>query len=314
MSSYQIKFDQNAYLTDQKLQIGNSFICLKDGVLEFNELDFTDFLYFHICKDEIYLQLHLRSEEQTNFKHQIKYLTLGNEDTPFNEIVGVRFVNCTIDNFCVAHNSCLKTIQFISSTVNGEFSFQDKKDVEVLFDRVVFDKYAQFQRSEFKKLEIKTSTFKEVVNFEGCTFENITLEYATFFNYVNFSGVTIKSSLDLTKTFFKETPNFLSIKNGDEQDLRHHNLANRETARIIKHSFEKQNNIIEANKFYALEMEKMEEELSNKASSNLADWIVFKFHKISSNHSQDWLLALLWMFNLTLAYSMFKQEEVMGGH
>ena len=46
-------------------------------------------------------------------------------------------------------------------------------------------------------------------------------------------------------TFFRKEVNFLLM------DIK---IDDRETARIIKHSFEQQNNIIEANKFYALEM------------------------------------------------------------
>ncbi|RXJ79099.1 hypothetical protein CRU95_15255, partial [Arcobacter sp. F2176] len=80
-------------------------------------------------------------------------------------------------------------------------------------------------------------------------------------------------------------------------------VKNRETARIIKDSFEQQNNIIEANKFYALEMKEREKELEfNKESF---EWLVFKIHAWSSNHSQDWVLALYWILTLGFAFSLF---------
>ncbi|MDN5047085.1 hypothetical protein O8C97_04440 [Aliarcobacter butzleri] len=95
--------------------------------------------------------------------------------------------------------------------------------------------------------------------------------------------------LDLSNTSLPSNINFLNAEL---------EVENRETARIIKDSFEKQNNIIEANKFYALEMEKREKELEEdiKEGKNFFEWLVFKIHGLSSNHSQDWLLALFWIF------------------
>ena len=51
-------------------------------------------------------------------------------------------------------------------------------------------------------------------------------------------------------------------------------------------------------------MQKREEEVSKE--KNWLDLIVFKFHKISSNHSQDWLLSLFWIISLTFITSFIK--------
>ncbi|WP_228289361.1 hypothetical protein [Poseidonibacter lekithochrous] len=81
-------------------------------------------------------------------------------------------------------------------------------------------------------------------------------------------------------------------------------VKNRETARIIKNSFEQQNNIIEANKYYALEMKEREKELNQdrKEGKNLLEWLVFKVHGLASNHSQDWLLSLFWILSFSFGY------------
>jgi hypothetical protein len=133
--------------------------------------------------------------------------------------------------------------------------------------------------------------FNSVVDFTKTHFDEISLKATIFQKLVLFNEVLFKGSLNLSSTIFKDEVNFLGIKNKNGKNLETDNIKNRETARIIKHSFEKLDNIIEANKFYALEMQKREEELSKE--KNWSDLIVFKFHKISSNHSQDWLLALL---------------------
>lgn len=67
-------------------------------------------------------------------------------------------------------------------------------------------------------------------------------------------------------------------------------IKNREIVRIIKNIYESQNNIIEVNKFYALEMKEREKELN--PFKEPFEWLVFKIHGLASNHSQDWILSL----------------------
>lgn len=233
---------------------------------------------------------------------------------------GLTFNCCSFENGLILKNMIFKKgsklrIQNCSCCDKATSDSEEKcpKIVKANFENTTFEDLADFYNSTFEGVvSFEKTNFQDIAVFSEATFkEDIDFKYTTFNKLAQFKNTRFNKSLSLENTIIKEEINFLGVINSINNIL---NVANRETARIIKHSFEKQNNIIEANKFYALEMEKMEEELSNKKSSNIADWIVFKFHKISSNHSQDWLLALLWMFNLTLAYSMFKQEEVMGSH
>jgi len=71
----------------------------------------------------------------------------------------------------------------------------------------------------------------------------------------------------------------------------------------IKNFFDSSNNIIEANRFYKLEMQAKEEELNKNHKSNFLEWLIFKTHDISSNHSQRWFLSLFWIVILTFIYS-----------
>ncbi|MDN5103796.1 hypothetical protein O8C79_00600 [Aliarcobacter butzleri] len=116
----------------------------------------------------------------------------------------------------------------------------------------------------------------------------------TFLDRLDFIDVEIKNKIDLKNSFIPTNSSFFGLKSS-KGIL---DVANRETARKIKDSFEKQNNIIEANKFYALEMKEREDELERniKEGKNFFEWIVFKIHGLSSNHSQDWALALFWIF------------------
>jgi len=55
-------------------------------------------------------------------------------------------------------------------------------------------------------------------------------------------------------------------------------------------------------------MKERENELKEdlKEGKNIFEWLVFKVHGISSNHSQDWLLVLFWIISLTFLTSFMK--------
>ncbi len=61
--------------------------------------------------------------------------------------------------------------------------------------------------------------------------------------------------------------------------------------------------------FYALEMKEREKELNPK--KDFFEWLVFKFHGLSSNHSQDWTLVLFWIININFFYSYLNIETNM---
>ena len=125
----------------------------------------------------------------------------------------------------------------------------------------------------------------------------------------NFSEDELEKNKEILNNLKSEkiqVENFLKTKTINNENLKPENIANRETARIIKDSFEQQNNIIEANKFYALEMKEREKELDSK--KDFFEWLVFKFHGLSSNHSQDWTLVLFWIININFFYSYLNIE------
>ncbi|MBY0540100.1 MAG: pentapeptide repeat-containing protein [Campylobacterales bacterium] len=169
-----------------------------------------------------------------------------------------------------------KDIYFSSMKVNGRFELNN----------CTFDNNVYFGFLKFNDNAVFTKTvFKENINFEYTTFEKLAI----------FKNSNFEKELNLEDAIFKDKTKFLKVEA---------NVANRETARIIKDSFEQQNNIIEANKFYALEMKERENELSPK--KDFFEWIVFKIHGLVSNHSQDWLLVLFWIISLTFITSFIK--------
>ncbi|MFA6739987.1 MAG: hypothetical protein WCR78_00735 [Arcobacteraceae bacterium] len=169
---------------------------------------------------------------------------------------------------------------------------EDVEAKEVIHkEQFMFQNNLVLKNIKFVNIEFKgTSSFMKNKFKKELTFQNM-----RFDDYALFNNSEIED-LFFRNTFFRKESNFLDIKLSK--------VGDRETARIIKDSFEKQNNIIESNKFYALEMKEREDELSPK--KDFFEWIVFKTHGLVSNHSQDWVLVLFWIISLTFITSFIK--------
>ncbi|RXJ99153.1 hypothetical protein CRU98_07255 [Arcobacter sp. CECT 8986] len=236
------------------------------------------------------------------------------------------FYDCTIDDeFKIEKSRNSFAINFISCDFLSSFLLDDL-DIRVLrIDNNRFFNSCYITLCNINTSTIFKSIFKGVfscsfnkfinnINLIDIEFENNVSFLSTEFNFYlkplscNFNKVvsfkdSILKGIDLEKSNLLGKSNFNNIRNLSEENISEKEVLNRETARIIKDSFEQQNNIIEANKYYAIEMKKREEELTKdlKEGKNFFEWLVFKVHGISSNHSQDWLLALFWIMSFTFS-------------
>ncbi|AXX91461.1 hypothetical protein CPU12_09625 [Malaciobacter molluscorum LMG 25693] len=205
------------------------------------------------------------------------------------------FKNCIFEN----------NIRLFNELIEYELIFENCIFLEeVNLEKSIFEKHCGFSNSIFfNGINLKDTSFDSRVSFR-----NITLNTKNEFNleetYINNKVEFIRiCSKDLVQGEYLDYNSFYkSIE--EKKEEKYLNVKNRETARIIKDSFEQQNNIIEANKYYALEMKKREEEELTKdlkEGKNFFEWLVFKVHGISSNHSQDWLLALFWIISFSFS-------------
>ncbi len=171
--------------------------------------------------------------------------------------------------------------------------FHENVDIQTIIhqEQFIFQKNSVLKEINFFNIEFKSICFFVENNIDKLTFYGVRFDDNAIFSDSKIEDLSFRN------TFFRKETNFLDIKLSK--------VRSRETARIIKDSFEQQNNIIEANKFYALEMKEREKELERdlKEDKNIFEWLVFKVHGLSSNHSQDWLLALFWIVIFTMNYS-----------
>ncbi len=224
-----------------------------------------------------------------------------------SEIEEIVFKNCILNALKINKdkNSKIKKATMSKSIAKGKFEIL-KKNMECLnLTGSTFEDFVDFTGTTFKNtVSFKNTIFEAGAAFVKCKFKGKTnFRYTSFEEKTFFNEAECSQEINLeTATFYKDV-DFLKIKT---------EVANRETARKIKNSFEKQNNIIEANKFYELEMKKREDELDNEIKEKrdlktFTDYIIFKLHGISSNHSQDPVLPIIWIFSISFFYLTYIQ-------
>lgn len=167
-----------------------------------------------------------------------------------------------------------------------------------------FEKNADFYLSHFKSGIKKDNTTSEInfkaLNFRGLALfgdtifdKKFNLQYVTVEGYSHFRKAEFEEGLDLDYVNIQNEMNFFGVKKLDSNISKDN--TSQETYRIIKHNFEKLGNKIEANKYHALELEQRKKVLENEPSKNWKEYLVFKIHELSSEHSTNWLLSLSWI-------------------
>lgn len=252
-----------------------------------------DFLYIESDVPIIHISNNKKEINKLTIKHNtLKSLTIH------NTIIKKDFL-LNQEQYKKRDDFKLDLLNLKESTFEGKVKIQFYEIIEASFYNTKFKDLADFYQTVFHKVDFERTDFLNISVFSESHFKcDVAFNYVKFWGKAIFRDTIIEGSLNLRDSIFNDEANFLNItkekvdKDKEPIDI---NVANRETARVIKNFYDNSNNIIESNRFYKLEMIEREKELKKDIKSNLWDWLVFKFHEISSNHSQDWLLALFWI-------------------
>lgn len=211
--------------------------------------------------------------------------------------------NCAFKDRFILNQYNIESVSIVSSVFEKKFEFKENTTTSLIIENSNFTELAEFFGTSFIKFYIYKSIFTDYIGFEHCTFgkEDVDdigvaeFKYSTFLNFVNFRNTKFLSGLDLENINFKESPNFLK----SEIDL---DKTNRETFRIIKYSFDKIGNHVEANRFFAFEMQKYKEELSSNSWLEQKKLVLWFNDKIS-NFGQDFYRPLSMLLVSIIAFS-----------
>lgn len=233
----------------------------------------------------------------------IKNKLFINDGEDKNKLTEFHISKCTFSDNLILNNYSIKKFICSDSYLHGKFEFK-YNDVDYFeINNTNFSKLVDYYKSSFIKFKIVKSIFDDFTSFEECTFGlrieeknpayKAIFRYATMLSFVNFRKSIFNCGLDLEHINLKESPNFLhsgiSIYN-----------TNRETFRIIKNSFDKAGNYIEANNFYKCEMLKYKEEL--KRNKNYSHLVLLKLYEISSDYGQSYIRPVFLIFISSIIY------------
>ena len=252
---------------------------------------------------------------------EFKECTFSNEfDFRFlQKAKSISFYDCIFDDIVCSNYSFDYDFVINKSWVksNADFSntsFKQKFDVshtrfkgKTKFRNINFLNFSLFNFSRFyKKVDFSFSIFENNVSFiESEFYKKSVFLLAVFNKNVSFNNSKFET-LDLARTSFLGFVDFVGITNIQNERFSRFNISNRDTARNLKHQLEKIGNHIDSNLFYKIEMDFRKKELAGK---NFFEHIVFLFHSMSSNYSQNWILALFWIFIIGMFASYLKIED-----
>lgn len=231
--------------------------------------------------------------ENCNFESSFKLNGFDNEHLKRLELHGCNFAGDWLE---------IANLEVLDTEFNSKFELKNRVIKNLKFSNSNVEGIFDAFRSEIEKAYFYKSIFEDFAGFEKVHFgvqnnysENYIAKfiYTTFMSFSNFRETVFYSGLDLERVNLKENPNFLKA------DISQKN-TNRESFRIIKHSFDSVGNYIEANRFFIYEMKKYRSDLKFfehpfKKFIICANWLISDFG-LSYIRPLIILLISLWLF------------------
>jgi len=218
------------------------------------------------------------------------------------------------------HSTFQNEVEFLNTIFQDEVSFY----YSVFQGKVLFKDSSneKFEKNCFNFYYTKFSN-NSYLDFRDCDIKSIIIEnLQNYSNFVKFTNIKILENLilknsNLTKIEFHNL-NLTKCKTAIENVsfIGHSGftifnnvkwgkniIGNRDTFRQLKYVNDQQGNIIEANKFYSIEMKKYKEDLKKEnCKTHWQDKIIFCINEKVSNFSQSWLRPLICFFIIGLFF------------
>lgn len=236
---------------------------------------------------------------KTEFKGTLFYISSGRclpDDKKNLDLL--KIFDSKFNSRFVFNNFKVESVVIHNTIFEDKFEFKNNQINNLHLDNVDFLKLADFYQGFLKNPSFKRLKFYDLVVFENCVFDSeknapVQFIYTSFFDYSNFRFTSFLNGLDFEKANFNKEANFLKSEVNPKN-------TNKETFRIIKHNLDKSGNQIEANKYFALEMEAYKRELK-EFNGKKQEKFLLAFNNFVSGHGQDFIKAgKLWLFLVAL--------------
>lgn len=310
--------EQYSHLISKKdnLEDRKEFIIKQDLKVTYKNIIFDEEQYFHEVLEEL--------------KSSIKELEIINCVFAKDVFINKEFANLSLKNCCFEgkfyinnqYNNPDKVVKIDSLDIqdtkfHANFKLHNSEVKHFVLKDTDFEKNADFFKTKFLTTEdivFHTINFRALALFGETVFsEYLIFKYVTFQGYSHFREAVFKKGLNLEYANIEKEMNFFGIKELDKRKSIEN--TNQETYRIVKYQLQKVGNIIDSNKYHALELEKKRKKVCDKSCKDkkfLADCIVLNIHKISSNYSTNWILSLFWIFVVGLIFNLYLTNELLS--
>jgi len=247
-----------------------------------------------------------------------------------NLLKNSKLISCTFkDKLSVSRGDCsvFETVSFENSVFKDKAYFKGATLTECNFTRTEFHQKADFRYATLENNTFDFTEFQKQGAFYGATFNdepifhNLILKDTSHLYFENLNPQNTELSIEnfsLTNTvingrvdFSEDTIKCIDLKGssiiGSLTRINFHpKCANYQTATLLKNEELKQNNLIKALKYKAIEKDLYMTESFDKIS--LGDKIIFVTSKLANNHGQDWILAFgftLWGWIYSMGMDFF---------
>jgi len=206
------------------------------------------------------------------------------------------------DRFCL-NNYKINELIFEKSRFKAKVELKNNEISSAKIEDCNFFQLFDCYRSKFGSFNIDKCIFEGIAVLDGCSFGDMrkrasaptSFSHSTFNEAINFRKAKFFSGLDISTINFNKFPNFFDAEVKPEN-------TNRETFRIIKHSFDNVGNFIEGNRFFAKEMKKYRKDLQKNGT--LQEKLIFLFNHRISDFGQNYIWPLGWLALSLLLYSL----------
>ncbi|TCK61560.1 hypothetical protein [Seleniivibrio woodruffii] len=223
--------------------------------------------------------------------------------------IKTNFTNCSFNN-SFSHDDELNNmnLSFINCTFNGDFKLEHIKSLSLYFQKcrfknefIIFDCSIEHFTLLDSNFNLSAKISQSSLGVNECIPRIIN---SIFTGILSFELSKFPYGLHFDSNITHEPPNFRGI---DISSSSAKKVTSRETYRIIKFNLDSVGNIVEANKYFALEMDKLYSELSWK--KNLSEKFLLSINKYSSNFGQNWWLPIVWMIVFASLFYIFRDYD-----
>ena len=187
-------------------------------------------------------------------------------------------------------NRVIENFIFKNSNVEKIFSVFGSSFYMAYFHESIFEDFTGFEKVHFGKKDNYDENY--ITKFV----------YTTFMSFSNFRETVFHSGLDFERVNLKENPNFLKALVSQKN-------TNRESFRIIKHSFDSIGNQIEANRFFKMEMKAykldLEETILKESDCKTkSELLVLKMNECLSDFGTNYIRPIWLLIVITIPYAI----------